>query len=62
LAGALGYLADPSNPADVEAGVLETLRRGTGQVPEGLSHYSHEAFARRTEKIVREALASQSGR
>ena len=58
LAGALGYLADPSNLLDVEAGVLETLRRGTGKVPEALNHYSHEAFARRTESIVREALVS----
>jgi asparagine synthase (glutamine-hydrolysing) len=58
LAGTLGYLADPSNPRDVELGVLETLRRGTGRVPEALNHYSHEAFARRTESIVREALVS----
>ena len=58
LAGAIGYLADPSNLLDVEAGVLETLRRGTGKVPEALNHYSHEAFARRTESIVREALVS----
>jgi len=58
LAGDLGYLADPSDPRDVEAGVLETLRRGTGKVPAALSHYSHEAFARRTESIVREALVS----
>jgi asparagine synthase (glutamine-hydrolysing) len=56
LSGTLGYLADPSNPGDVEAGVLMTLKRGTGKVPEGLRHYSHEAFALRTEAIVREAL------
>jgi asparagine synthase (glutamine-hydrolysing) len=56
MGGALGCLADPSKSSDVEAGVLATLKRGTGHVPADLSHYSLEAFGRRTELIVREAL------
>jgi glycosyltransferase involved in cell wall biosynthesis len=56
LDGVLGCLVDPTNPRDVESGVLETLRRGKGPVPERLSHYSTETFGRKTEAIVREAL------
>jgi glycosyltransferase involved in cell wall biosynthesis len=58
LNGALGYLADPSDPEDVRAGVLRTLNRGKGGVPAELTQYSYEAFARRTEAIVRETLVS----
>jgi glycosyltransferase involved in cell wall biosynthesis len=59
LDGALGCLADPSKPAEIERGVLEALRRGRGAVPQEISHYSYHAFANRAEAIVREALANQ---
>jgi asparagine synthase (glutamine-hydrolysing) len=59
LNGALGSLVDPSSPADVIRGVLETLNRGKGRVQQGLNHYSREAFAQRTTAIVREALATR---
>jgi asparagine synthase (glutamine-hydrolysing) len=58
LNGELGCLADPTNLGDVEAGVLRTLRRSKGRVPERLDHYSPESFGQRTEVIVREALSN----
>ena len=58
LNGALGYLADPADPKDVERGILATLRRGRGDVPEALGyHYSRGVFAERAGAIVREALS-----
>ena len=39
-------------------GVLETLKRGKGNVQEGLSDYSRDVFAQRAAAIVREALAT----
>ena len=58
LDGALGCLVDPSDSEDVKNGVLETLKRDKGKVPDGLSHYSYEAFTERAEAIVRDALAN----
>lgn len=59
LNGELGLLVDPSNPEDVHAGVLETLKRRPGEVPAALTHYSTAAFAKRAETIVREAVVLQ---
>ena len=59
LGGQLGYLADPSDPQDVEFGVLQTLKRRKGEVPEALKHYSYEAFAERTWTMIREAMVSR---
>jgi asparagine synthase (glutamine-hydrolysing) len=62
MGGALGSLADPSDPSDVTRGVLETLGRERGTVPDGLQFFSREAFAKRAEAIVTEAMLANAGR
>ena len=56
--GDWGCLVDPSNPADIVRGVLETLNRGRGNVQEGLGYYSRSAFTQRAAVIVKEAMAA----
>jgi asparagine synthase (glutamine-hydrolysing) len=58
LEGKLGELVDPADTEAVYDGILRTLARGKG-VPGGLGHFSADAFRRRADVIVREALACQ---
>ena len=55
LDGKLGRLVDPSNPREIVEGVRATIAAGHG-VPEGLAHYSRDAFAERAETIIRSTL------
>jgi phosphatidyl-myo-inositol dimannoside synthase len=54
--GALGYLVDPTNPAEIRQSVIEALAASGKQIPEGLAHFSYENFERRTHTII-DALA-----
>ena len=56
LDGRLGLLVDPSNPADIQARILDVLARGRGDVHPDLIHYSEAAFGQRTHALVREVL------
>jgi hypothetical protein len=57
--GALGILVDPSDQEDIKAGVLETLNRLKGVVPEGLDYFSYGSFERRLHRIVESIIASE---
>lgn len=53
--GLLGTVVDPSNPDDVERGVLEALRKPKGIV-EGLQYFSVANYELRVHDVVREIL------
>jgi glycosyltransferase involved in cell wall biosynthesis len=46
--GKLGILVDPLDSDDIERGILEGLKRPRGVIPEGLDHFSFDAFVGRT--------------
>jgi len=50
--GALGILVDPTDPAQVKAGILAALRNPRGVVPPGLDFFSYENFTQRLYTIV----------
>ncbi len=50
--GKLGILVDPSDQEELVKGILEALNRPKGVIPEGLSHFSYEAFEKRTHAIL----------
>lgn len=49
--GELGLLVDPTNPAEVVAGVEELLARPGRRIPEGLEYFSFERFRERVKGI-----------
>jgi glycosyltransferase involved in cell wall biosynthesis len=53
LDGALGLLVNPHDHADLERGILETLRRPLGIVPAGLSYFSLARFQDRLAAIIK---------
>ncbi|MDB6108422.1 MAG: asnB [Pedosphaera sp.] len=55
--GEMGILVDPKNSAEVHSGILETLRRPRGIVPEGMSHFSQGSYSKRCHAIMDEILA-----
>jgi glycosyltransferase involved in cell wall biosynthesis len=57
--GALGILVDPSDQEDVKTGVLESLNRPKGVVPEGLDYFSYSYFEQRLHRIVESIIASE---
>jgi glycosyltransferase involved in cell wall biosynthesis len=57
--GALGILVDPRRPDEVQAGVLEALKRPRGVIPPGLDYFSFENFAERCHGILRQVIKSR---
>lgn len=57
--GALGILVDPRQPEDIQAGILEALRRPRGVVPEGLEYFSFENFEKRCHQILAHVVKSR---
>lgn len=51
LGGELGLLVDPTNPAEVLAGIEELLRRPARRIPERLEYFSFERFRERVRSI-----------
>jgi glycosyltransferase involved in cell wall biosynthesis len=60
--GALGILVDPGRPDDIQAGILEALKRPRGGIPEGLNYFSFENFEQRCRQILRHVLKSSKVR
>ncbi|MGO8699651.1 MAG: glycosyltransferase [Limisphaerales bacterium] len=54
--GELGVLVNPKNPAELQAGILEALRRPKGVVPKGLDYFSFQNFCQRCHSIVDQIL------
>ena len=54
--GVLGVLVDPDRPDDIQAGILEALKRPRGVIPEGLNYFSFENFTKRCRRILRQVL------
>ncbi|HNR72411.1 MAG TPA: glycosyltransferase family 4 protein [Verrucomicrobiota bacterium] len=50
--GTMGLLVDPRNRDDLRRGLLQVLRQPRGQVPAGLTHFSHPNYVRRCHAIV----------
>jgi glycosyltransferase involved in cell wall biosynthesis len=58
LDGKLGILVDPKNAPELQAGILEALRRPKGTIPEGLDYFSFANFRRRCHGIVNQILGA----
>jgi glycosyltransferase involved in cell wall biosynthesis len=58
-AGALGILVDPRHPEDIQAGIIEALKRPRGVIPEGLDYYSFENFEKRCHQILAQVVHSR---
>jgi phosphatidylinositol alpha-1,6-mannosyltransferase len=56
--GALGILVDPGRPDEVQAGILEALKRPRGVIPEELSYFSLENFEQRCHQILEQVIKS----
>ena len=52
--GALGILVDPRRPDDIQAGILEALKRPRGVIPAGLDYFSFENYEQRCHQILRQ--------
>jgi phosphatidylinositol alpha-1,6-mannosyltransferase len=52
--GALGILVDPRRPEEIQAGILEALKRPRGVIPAGLDYFSFENFATRCRQILQQ--------
>jgi glycosyltransferase involved in cell wall biosynthesis len=50
--GELGLLVDPTNPAEIRAAIVETLRSSERRIPAGLDYFSFEKFAERSRAIL----------
>lgn len=61
LNGALGEVVDPTDRADLQAGILAALQRPTGASPEGLAHFSYPNFETRLHEILDLALPTPAG-
>jgi glycosyltransferase involved in cell wall biosynthesis len=58
--GELGILADPKNPRELRAGILEALRRPKGTVPGGLAYFSSANFRQRCHAIVDKLMENRN--
>jgi glycosyltransferase involved in cell wall biosynthesis len=56
--GMLGIPVVPTNPEDIQHGILEALARSRGIVPKGLKYFSYANFEQRTHRAVEEVLIS----
>ena len=54
--GILGILVDPDRPDDIQAGILEALKRPRGVVPAGLDYFSFENFEKRCHQILQHVV------
>ena len=61
LNGALGEVVDPTDRADLQAGILAALQRPAGAPPEGLAHFSYPNFEARLHEILDLALPTLVG-
>ena len=61
LNGALGEVVDPTDRADLQAGILAALQRPAGAPPEGLAHFSYPNFETRLHEILDLALPTPVG-
>jgi hypothetical protein len=52
--GALGILVDPRRPDEIQAGILEALKRPRGVIPAGLDYFSFENFEQRCHQILQQ--------
>jgi len=52
--GALGILVDPRRPEEIQAGILEALKRPRGVIPAGLDYFSFENFEKRCRQIMQQ--------
>jgi phosphatidylinositol alpha-1,6-mannosyltransferase len=50
--GALGILVDPRRPEEIQASILEALKRPRGVIPAGLDYFSFENFEQRCHQIL----------
>lgn len=50
--GELGIIVNPDDPEEIEAGILEALKRPKGVVPEGLDYFSDDNFEQRCHQIL----------
>lgn len=57
--GSLGILVDPRRPEEIQAGILEALRRPRGVIPEGLEYFSFENFEKRCHQILSDVVKSR---
>ncbi|MEJ2670846.1 MAG: glycosyltransferase [Deltaproteobacteria bacterium] len=57
--GSLGILVDPRRPEEIQAGILEALRRPRGVILEGLEYFSFENFAKRCQQILPQVVKSR---
>lgn len=57
LGGKLGLLVNPFNKTELKEGILKTLQRPKGTVPEGLDYFSFDNFKNRLHRIVGRVLA-----
>ena len=55
--GELGILVDPKNSAELQAGIVEALRRPKGTIPAGLDYFSFANFRKRCHAIVDEWIS-----
>lgn len=55
--GRLGTLVDPANSQELLAGILATLARSKGAVPQGLDYFSFENFERRCHHLLGKFLS-----
>jgi phosphatidylinositol alpha-1,6-mannosyltransferase len=56
--GALGVLVDSRRPDDIQAGIIEALKRPLGVISEGLDYFSFENFEKRCHRILQDVLKS----
>lgn len=54
--GALGILVDPRRPEEIQAGILEALKRPRGVIPAGLDYFSCENFEKRCHQILQQVV------
>jgi len=52
----LGALVDPRHPDEIQAGILEALKRPRVVIPEGLNYFSFENFEQRCHQILQHVL------
>lgn len=60
--GELGILVDPSDPEDLQAGLLRALERPVGVVPDGLDYFSAERFDARCHALLDRLLAGAAAK
>jgi phosphatidylinositol alpha-1,6-mannosyltransferase len=56
--GSLGILVDPRRPENIQAGILEALKRPRGVISAGLEYFSGENFEKRCHQILPQVMQS----